>query len=249
MKIVISGSTHSGKSSLIKALDSKALCVEEKTATLVTTTVAMDVGKYQLDDYIFTLFGTPGFDRFSVIRQILMKGTDVLVFLFDGEGDAHDDNALNILKEVQATIDIKNPRFYLIFAVNKIDLPNHRTADQINDLIHSMLSEEELKAVKAVTYMKDADAIQIYEISAQERQNIEELMKATLVLAIKKWKPILEKINKSKKTIEDVMKTLNLQAPQLKDLLNELGMRKLLKKNTDESLELTPHGKDLIVDK
>ncbi len=246
MKIVISGSTRSGKSTLIKSLDPKALCVEEKTANLQTTTVAMDVGKYVINDFIFTLFGTPGFDRFSVIRQILMKGTDVLVFLFDGENDSHDENALNILKEVEATINLNNPRFYIIFAVNKIDLPDHRTADQINELIRSILSPEELATVQAVTYMKNESEIKIFEISAQENQYVDELLQVTLVLAIKKWKPILEKIAETDMTKDGLLAGFNLQPERLKDLLNELEMRKLVIINrADGSLEISDHGKSL----
>lgn len=243
MKFVVSGAHHSGKTSLLKFLDPKVLSVDEQTPTHEMTTVAMDVGKHIIDDFTLTLFGTPGFERFEMIRKIIMKGTDVIIFLFDGVNTQQDDNAFKILNEIQSTLDPNNPKFRIVFAVNKSDTQLHRSAADIHQLIVKTLSPSVFDAFSKITIMDNPKQIKIFEISAKTGQNVISLMNAALSLTKLKWKPLLEQIRKSNMSIAQVGTELKLTQEQVKDLMNELEMRKLVIINrATKTVEFTPLG-------
>lgn len=243
MKFVVSGAHHSGKTSLLKFLDPKVLSVDEQTPSHEMTTVAMDVGKHIIDDFILTLFGTPGFERFEMIRKIIMKGTDVIIFLFDGTNTQQDDNAFKILNEIQSTLDPEKPKFRIVFAVNKCDLEMHRTAGDIHQLIVKALPKNVFEAFSRITVMENPTKIKIFEISAKSGQNVVSLMNAALSLTKQKWKPVLEQIRKSNKNIVTLGTELNLNQEQMKDLMNEVEMRKLVIINrATKTVEFTSLG-------
>lgn len=247
MKFVVSGSHHSGKTSLLKFLDPKVLSVDEQTPTHEMTTVAMDVGKCIIDDFIITLFGTPGFERFEMIRKIIMKGTDVILFLFDGASTQQDENTIKILNEIYATYDPVNPKFRIVFAVNKCDLQLHRSAADINKVLIKSLPKNIIDAFSNITVMENPTQIKIFEISAKTGQNVISFTNAAFILAKQKWKPVLEQIKKSNMNIGDVGTLLKLTPEHLKDLMNEVEMRKLVVINrTTKTVEFTSLGKKIL---
>jgi small GTP-binding protein len=247
MKIVISGSHYSGKTTLLRAIDTKCLSVDEKISQNESTTVAMDVGKVELQGLPFTVFGTPGFQRFNVIRSIIMKGTDVLIFLFDGESNENDENAMSILKEIHDVSDKKDPRFYIVFCMNKMDVPNHRPVSEIQALLKKAMPEPGWSVLKRVTVMQDANNVKIFEISAKDNTNVPQLLSVVFELAITKWKPLLAEIKKTHYDMAELGKSLNINNDQLKDLVNELEMRKLIKADrTARKIEITSMGQKFL---
>lgn len=92
LKLVITGSMGSGKTSAIKAIsDAPPVCTEAATFSetshhlgKLTTTVAMDYGEMTLDDgRILMIIGTPGQSRYDFMCTILAEGALGLVILID----------------------------------------------------------------------------------------------------------------------------------------------------------------------
>lgn len=247
MKFVLTGATRSGKSSVVKLLDPKAMIVEETMASGEKTTVAMDIGKVILKDFQISLFATPGLQRFEAMRQILYRGTDVMIFLFDGESPKNDPNAMAILKEIHDVNAKKPPTFGIIFAINKCELTPHRTETELNTLIKKYLPAEMMQILETITIMKDNNNIKIFEISAKTNLNVQLLMQEALNMAFKKWKKTLTVMNQYAKSTPSIATALNITPERLKEIINEAEMRKLITIDRKiGALSLTDLGKKIL---
>jgi hypothetical protein len=226
MKIVVAGTQGSGKTAFIKALDSKAMCVEEpmnkKNSAQDTTTVAMDIGALKIDDIPITLFGTPGFARFSAMRTILFKGADAMLFFMDGANTEQDKDLTYIFKEILSEFTDAKRRIPIIIVSTKMDIKNARTAADV-----AVILKEALSVVEFATILKNVDA-RVFEISSHAKKNLQELMKYVLEKIIQKWKPTLQTAIKYQANISELQKILNLDQDAFRDFLNDLEIRKLI---------------------
>ena len=152
MKIVVSGALQAGKSSYIKALDEKALNVEAKARDNKYYTVGMDLGCVKLNGFDVFLFGTPGLLRFNVMRDVLIKGTDGVIFIFDAVHPEKDEDAIIILNSIRKAVVEDTPIVYL---ANKQDLAGARHPE----------------VVRAQNYLKD-DAV-IFPTIARTGENLQ----------------------------------------------------------------------------
>ena len=82
-KIVVLGLYNAGKTCLIHLLDQNTKSVEAPVEE-GTTTVAIDFGKFSLDGVELLIFGTPGQDRFEVVREIAAIGAVGAIIIIDG---------------------------------------------------------------------------------------------------------------------------------------------------------------------
>jgi len=73
IKVVAFGSYHSGKTSLVRAIDPRPLRTEAPDRT-GGTTVALDLGVREHRGFKIHLFGTPGQERFEVARDVVAYG-------------------------------------------------------------------------------------------------------------------------------------------------------------------------------
>jgi len=89
VKIVVTGPSAAGKTTLIRTISEITVLSTEHDVTDETrsvkaeTTVAMDFGRITIDREL-VLFGTPGQDRFDFIWEILGEGMLDYVLLVDG---------------------------------------------------------------------------------------------------------------------------------------------------------------------
>lgn len=88
LKVVVFGTYHAGKSTLIRALDPEARHVEARKGE-GSTTVALDFGRVRLEGAVVYLFGTPGQERFGFAREILTRGMDAAILLVDAGASDH----------------------------------------------------------------------------------------------------------------------------------------------------------------
>jgi small GTP-binding protein len=91
VKIVVTGPSAAGKTTLIRTISEITVLSTEHDVTDETrsvqaqTTVAMDFGRITIDrELVLFLFGTPGQDRFDFIWEILGEGMLGYVLLVDG---------------------------------------------------------------------------------------------------------------------------------------------------------------------
>ena len=78
VKVVVLGNAEAGKSTLIKTLIPNSINIEHKGRT-----VALDFGVIEESGIRFHIFGTPGQERFKVVRDIISEGAGLFIYVFD----------------------------------------------------------------------------------------------------------------------------------------------------------------------
>ncbi len=213
MKILVTGEFHAGKSTFVRTACSKS----ERPAINIDrgkddkTTVAMDFGVIELKDLRLSLFGTPGLARFDIIRRIISKGADAVVFLIDSADELMDYRVKYLYEEIAGYL--RPTKVPYIFAANKQDLPNARSPEKLKEFF-KFIGDEPLYPVSALDY-EDVTRV---------------LMKVIVKLVDKVW-PILQTLYKfhgTVKGVELVSKGLEKGTYETRSYLRWLERRRLI---------------------
>ena len=207
MKITVSGPTQSGKSSFIKYFDDKALNVEAKARDNKYYTVGMDLGSVKLNGFDVFLFGTPGLLRFNVMRDVVARGSDGLVFLFDAAHPEKDEDAIIILNSLRKIIGLDTPIVYL---ANKQDIGGAR---------HN-------EVVRSLNYLKN-DAM-IFPTSTRTGENLNEALKYIVNQIFDHYSSLLTVLRSYETDIEGLAAKLSKNAVEMRDLLNNLEIKRFI---------------------
>ncbi len=224
MKILVTGSYHSGKSTTIRSLTKgKSISIDKKN-----TTVALDYGIADIEDLRIHLFGTPGLRHFKILRQVLSKGADGVLFLVDSQDKNSDGEAKAIWREVEEFL----PGVPITVAANKQDLPNARKATQIR---------------KNLDIPPD---VPIVPTVAKTGQNVENALRVLLLVTVQKELTLLRIMKKHDgeiKGIQSLMKDLDIEMRALRQHLNWLELRGYVEVDWRTSIYwLTPAIKKVI---
>jgi len=119
-KLVVTGPFHSGKSSFIQKVSTRAVSVDR-----LGTTVALDHGFIDYGGIAVDLFGTPGQERFEFMLDILKKDTFGILLLVD----ATDPESFERAKEMLSLVG-KEAIPYVV-AANKQDASGAMRPDEI----------------------------------------------------------------------------------------------------------------------
>jgi len=216
MKILVTGEYHAGKSTFVRTACSKS----EKPAINIdriigkgedTTTVAMDFGVVDLKGLRLSLFGTPGLARFDIIRRIISKGADAVVFLIDAADELMDYRVKYLYEEIEGYLP--PVRVPYIFAANKQDLPNARDMEKLKGFF---------------TFIGDEP---IYPISALDYEDVERILLKVIVKLVDRVWPVLQTLYKYQnkvKGVELVAKPLKKNAYETRAYLRWLERRRLI---------------------
>jgi small GTP-binding protein len=118
----VTGPIACGKSTFITKLSGKrALSINNDDGR----TVALDFGRCSLAGIEIFVFGTPGHEHFEFMREILVKGADGLLVLFDSTRPQTFKTAVQMLQRLLK----KLPDVPFILVANKQDLPNALDAE------------------------------------------------------------------------------------------------------------------------
>ena len=207
MKITVSGPTQSGKSSFIKYFDEKALNVEAKARDNKYYTVGMDLGSVKLNGFDVFLFGTPGLLRFNVMRDVVVRGADGLVFIFDAAHPEKDEDGIIILNSLRKAIGSNTPIVYL---ANKQDIAGARH----NEIVRSQ------------NYLKD-DAM-IFPTSTRTGENLGEALKYLVNLIFDQHSSLLTVLRSYETDIEGLAEKLSKNPVEMRDLLNNLEIKRFI---------------------
>ena len=176
-----------------------------------TTTVAMDFGVVDLKGLRLSLFGTPGLARFDIVRRIVSKGADAVVFLIDAADELMDYRVKYLYEEV--TNYLPPAKVPYIFAANKQDLPNARDMEKLKDFFKFIGDEP------------------IYPISALDYEDCERVLLKVIVKLVNKVWPVLESLLKyhdKVKGVELVSKALKKNTYETRAYLRWLERRRLI---------------------
>ncbi|WEU40478.1 MAG: GTP-binding protein [Candidatus Odinarchaeum yellowstonii] len=205
MKILITGATRAGKSTLIRTLtNGKSISIDKHG-----TTVALDHGVITVRGIKLYLFGTPGLEHFSVLRKILSEGADGIIFVVDSEDRSKDNLARLVWREISSLA----PGVPCIVAANKQDKPNARKPSELR---------------KELSFLS---GVPIIPTSAKDNFNLNVLMNAMLTILIGELSPLLKKIEKYsgvKGGIKKIMDEMKLDLAKIKSYLNWLEYRELI---------------------
>ncbi|PTY06072.1 GTPase [Verrucomicrobia bacterium LW23] len=132
VKLVISGPVGAGKTTFIQTLsDSPVVSTDEEASEDIgkaMTTVALDFGTLNVEDYPIYLFGTPGQERFDFMWEVLCEGAYGLILLIAGDRPRDFPQARRILE----FITTQTPIPFLI-AVTRQDMEQVWTPEEVSE--------------------------------------------------------------------------------------------------------------------
>ena len=204
---MVSGPLSSGKSSFIRYLDANALNVEAKGIDDRYYTVGMDLGSIKLNGFDVFLFGTPGLLRFNVMRDVVVKGTDGVIFIFDAAHPEKDEDAIVILNAIRKVIPADTPIIYL---ANKQDIEDARTSE----------------VVRSQNYLPQN--VKIFPTSTKTGDNVEESLKYIVNQVFDNYSSLLQILQIYEKDIEGLAKELNKDKFEMRDFLNNLEIKRFI---------------------
>lgn len=134
-KIIFTGPVASGKTAAINTISGIPTLSTEEKATDVTkkakedTTVAMDYGMLEIAaGQVVHLYGTPGQERFSYMREILIEGGLGLVLLINNNSPSAFDDMEHYIASFKHFID----KTFLVIGVTHMDTHEKPTINQYN---------------------------------------------------------------------------------------------------------------------
>ena len=173
MKIVVLGSFNSGKSSLIKKMSRGSSISLDKSGT----TVSLDHATVKIYGITVHLFGTPGLERFEVIRKILSKGADGIIFVVD---------SVNPASFIEARALWKGLHEYL-----PEDIPTVIVANKQDLMSDALPPEEVLSKLKLETQRHD---LIILGTSATVGTNIDKTLSLIVLSVLSRYFQVLRAI-------------------------------------------------------
>ncbi|MFW9945198.1 MAG: ATP/GTP-binding protein [Promethearchaeota archaeon] len=207
MKIVISGPLQCGKSSFIKYFDENALNIEAKARDNKLYTVGMDLGSVTLNGFDVFLFGTPGLLRFNVMRDVVLRGTDGVIFIFDAAHPEKDEDGIIILNSIRKAISQDIP---IIFLANKQDIAGARHAE----------------VVRAQNYLPE-DTV-IFPTSTRTGENLDDVLKQLVNQIYENYSSLIEVLREYENDIEGLTEKLKKNTIEMRDLLNNLEIKRFI---------------------
>lgn len=202
MKIVVFGASGAGKSSFVRAVGETKILNTDRGGT----TIALDYTTIHVMGIKIALFGVPGKIRFKTIREILLEGSDGILFLVDATDPSKDTDAKTLLYEVRKI----SPTVPLIICVNKIDSPDARDPVEV---INSL----ELPPTETVI-----------SISVKENKNIFLALKKILLYILVRVTPFfvaLDKYNKIKGGLDKAIEELKGEYSNIAAAINYYALR------------------------
>ncbi len=204
---MVSGPLSCGKSSYIRYLDENALNVEAKGIDDRYYTVGMDLGSVKLNGFDIFIFGTPGLLRFNVMRDVVVKGTDGVIFIFDAAHPEKDEDAIVILNAIRKGVPPDTPIIYL---ANKQDIEAARTAEVVRDQNYLPQSAK------------------IFPTSTKTGDNVEESLKYIVNQVFDNYSSLLQTLQIYENDIEGLAKELNKDKFEMRDFLNNLEIKRFI---------------------
>ncbi|MFX0184706.1 MAG: ATP/GTP-binding protein, partial [Candidatus Hodarchaeota archaeon] len=204
MKIVLLGPYNSGKSTVVqKICGGTAISIDYGG-----TTVALDHCRTQIYGVEVFLFGTPGLQRFEIIRKILSKGADGILFVVDSVNIASFEEAEKLLKEVYEIL----PGVPIVLCANKQDIKGAKPPQEVADVVLG----------------KKQEKISVMGTSAKTGDNIERSLGLIVLNAIKRYFNILLAVKKSNGDLKEIASNIKEDEEKVLSQLQFASWRRLI---------------------
>ncbi len=218
MKIVLLGPYNSGKSTTVhKVCRGDAISIDYGG-----TTVALDHCRTQIYGVEVFLFGTPGLQRFEIIRKILSKGADGILFVVDSVNVASFEEAEKLLREVYDIL----PGVPIVICANKQDIKGAKLPEEVADAVLG----------------KNTEKISVIGTSAKTGDNIERALGMIVLNAIKQYYEILLAVKKSNGELKEIAKNINQEEETVSLQLQYASWRRLIIADWDNKIFSLPKG-------
>ncbi|MHA2364874.1 MAG: GTP-binding protein [Candidatus Hodarchaeales archaeon] len=227
MKIVILGQFSAGKSTLVRQLCKGSSISIDKFGT----TVSLDHGLTIMYGITINVFGTPGLERFEILRKILSEGADGIIFVVDSINPIESEEA----RDLYIKLNEQLPYTPVVIAANK------------QDLEEAMPPSEVLSAIK----LSESDnLIATLPISAKTGEGVDKILSILILSVISKNMDILcavrEGGNKGIKGIRKALKETK-EDKDVHDLVQWLSWRGLISGNwEDQQFKLPKRIEEII---
>lgn len=222
MKVLVTGSYNAGKSSFIdRVTRGTSLSIDR-----AGTTVAMDYGVTSAFGVDVHLFGTPGLERFNVLRKVLAQGADGIILMIDSADPASFIEGSTIYEEITSYL----PKAPVIVCANKKDL-------------EKALSLKELG--KKLQFAKDKIMI---ETSAVTGVGVDDAIKIITLAILRKLQGTLRTVERvGKNGLKAIAKALGEDEKEARFLLQWLSWRRLLIADWDQMrFSLAPRVREIV---
>jgi signal recognition particle receptor subunit beta len=181
--------------------------VEAKARDNNYYTVGMDLGIVKLNGFDVFLFGTPGLLRFKVMRDVIVQGTDGIIFMFDAAHPDKDEDGIIILNTVRKVLIPETPIVYL---ANKQDIAGARHPE----------------VVRSQNYLPP-DAV-IFPTSTRTGENLDEALKYIVNQVYENYSSLLKVLRTYELDIEGLAEKLDKNTIEMRDLLNNLEIKRFI---------------------
>jgi small GTP-binding protein len=224
LKIVILGPYNSGKSSTVQNICSgKAISIDYGG-----TTIALDHCKTTIYGVEVFLFGTPGLQRFEIIRKILSKGADGILFVVDSVNVASFDEAKKLLIEIDEIL----PGTPIVLCANKQDILGAKSPEEVANTILG----------------NRATSISVIGTSAKTGKNLERALGLIVLNAVKHYYPILQAVKKSTGNLNDIVESMGKPESDILSQLQFASWRRLVIADWDNNRYFLAKGVSNIID-
>ncbi len=209
MKIVLLGPYNSGKSTTVqKICGGSAISIDYGG-----TTVALDHCRTQIYGVEIFLFGTPGLQRFEIIRKILSKGADGILFIVDSVNVASFEEAEKLLNEIYEIL----PGVPIVLCANKQDIKGAKSPQEVAEIILG----------------KNKDKISVIGTSAKTGESLERALGLIVLNAIKQYYRILLAVKNSNGELKEIAKNLGENQNKVLSQLQFASWRRLISADWD----------------
>ncbi|MFX1544948.1 MAG: GTP-binding protein, partial [Promethearchaeota archaeon] len=172
------------------------------------TTVALDHCRTQIYGVEVFLFGTPGLHRFEIIRKILSKGADGILFIVDSVNVASFEEATKLLREVYEVL----PGVPIVLCANKQDIKGAKKPHEVAEAVLG----------------KNKENISVIGTSAKTGEQLEHALGLIVLNAIKQYYDILLAVKKSNGELIDIAKNINKSEKEVHSQLQFASWRRLI---------------------
>jgi len=228
MKIVVLGQFNAGKSSLVRAI-----CGEGSSVSIdkYGTTISLDHGlaiKYNIK---LSIFGTPGLERFEILRKILSEGADGVIFLIDSINSM---NSGSETKQLYLKLMEQLPNTPVIIGSNKQDLKEALSPSTV--IANLDLPENDA----LITFLP---------LSAKTGNGVNKILSLLVFSVLSRYKGILTAVRiggkQGLKGIRKALKKPPKDNKNLHDLIQWLSWRGLVTVE-DQKYKVPEHVKEII---